>query len=298
MPRPSLPRYDEHPHTPSVPQPAALGARLSETEPLQLTIPADEILTACWAKACDFARNFGTSHISVELLLLGACHVRDAEQILADACETVETLSNTLTSHCAKRSFATMPQDTRAYTPNKTLKCILCRAAAIAAQQEMPRITLSLLLEALTEHKPRLPVLDHLATLSNSQPQEHLLADLNTRLDRLHCAVMGTKDEQAADGLPSPLAPTLADAINRLLRDVSVLKGNLLSYPSGPIDSYLEPHLTIPTTTEFRNLLDLFQERLAPLLADAVVQHIDIPKERAPVPTGPQKRKRWPFKSA
>lgn len=298
MPRPPYSRYDDHPDTPTATPAANLGAHLSDHDTLHLTIPADDTLSACWGKACDFARNFGTTHISVELLLLGACHVRDAEPVLAETCDSVEALSNALTAHCAKRSFATMPHDMRAYTANKTLKSVLCRAAALAASQEMARISLSLLLAALREYRPRLPVMDHLSAPSPRQPEEEqLIADLSARLDALHRAIMGTNDGQTAHALPLAPTPTLADAIAKLMRDVSLLRANLLYFPSGPVDSSLEPHLNVPTTSEFHNLLRLFQERLVPLVAEAVVQQITLPSSRALVPVTTAKRTWWPFRT-
>lgn len=155
-----------------------------EHDRLSLNVAADRLLSLCWQKACQFARNFGSPQISIELLLLGATHVREADAVLALASPNIESLNHKLAERCARRSFAQAPSEARSLTADKTLKGLLCGAAALAAAQETPNLTLSLLLEAISLHDPVLPVLDVCPNLAPPlpQPRSALLEDIADRL--------------------------------------------------------------------------------------------------------------------
>lgn len=158
-----------------------------EHDRLSLNVAADRLLSLCWQKACQFARNFGSPQISIELLLLGATHVREADAVLALAAPNIESLNHKLAERCARRSFAQAPSEARTFTADKTLKGLLCGAAALAAAQETPNLTLSLLLEAISLHDPVLPVIDLCPNLAPPMPEPRnaLLEDIAERLSAI-----------------------------------------------------------------------------------------------------------------
>lgn len=291
-----LPRLNGHInplHHDPVPLPVA---RPSAPERMQVQVAADALLSSCWQKACEFARNFSATQISIEFLLLGAAHVRDAEPALTAACPDVEALSHALATRCARRSFAAVPTDTGSYAPDKTLKALLCETGAFAASREMPAITLSLLLEAVALHQPTLPVLDVLPTLQRAhlehiqQPTLHLLEQIADRLQAVESQITGPTIEALETPLPFPQRDGLADAVAKLQGDVGALKGHLLYYPSGtanPYEPQPQPHLVIPSREEMARAMEELPKRIAA----AVIEEIGV---RQPVmePPAPIKR-RW-----
>lgn len=283
--RPSFPRFTDIPvsdvrHADNA---APITAHTSSQETLSLNIPADALLSKCWSKACEFAGNFGANQLSIEFLLLGATYVRDAEPVLASACKDVEQLSHALATHCAKRSFSPVPADKKDYHADPTLKELLCGSAAIAATQEMPRLTLSLLLEAIALHEPPLPVLEHLPALhKRKQPEPSavvLLEQITDRLEAIENQISGPQVEVLEQSLPFPQRDGLADTVAKLQRDIATLKGHLIYYPSGPANPFEpqpQPHLVIPSREEMVRVIAELPKRIA----SAVVEELERPPQR------------------
>lgn len=171
-----------------------ISARFSNHNLLTVHLVADKLLSDCWTKACEFARNFNATHIDIDHLLLGASHVRDAEAALSAACDDIEELTHELARVCARRSFAQVPDDNMAYEASQSLRIILCEASALAARQDVPNLTLSLVIEALAHTEPRPAVLEVLPKLrrrieeENAQEAEALvlLNAVNSKVDGLN----------------------------------------------------------------------------------------------------------------
>ncbi|MGB0087733.1 MAG: hypothetical protein WBP94_20445 [Rhodomicrobiaceae bacterium] len=142
-----------------------ISAKFSERNILTVHMVADGLLSDCWSKGCEFARNFNASHIEIEHLLLGASHVRNAEAALSAACDDVEELTHQLGRLCARRSFAQAPSENAAYEASQALRILLCEAAALAVRKNVPNLTLGLVMEALAETEPRPAVLEVLPKL-------------------------------------------------------------------------------------------------------------------------------------
>lgn len=126
-----------------------ISVKFSERQCLSVYLVADRLLSDCWTKACEFARNFNSPIIEIEHLLLGASHIRDAEPVLLCISDDVEALTRELSRICARRSFAPAPADNISYEPSQNLRVLLCEAAALAAKKSMPNLTLDLVIEGL-----------------------------------------------------------------------------------------------------------------------------------------------------
>lgn len=252
-----------------------IKAAAGDTSRLSLDVAADDLLSHCWSKACEFARSFGASQISIEFLLLGASHVRDAEPVLATACPDAEMLSHALATRCARRSFSPVPTTNTGYQADKTLKGLLCGTAAIAATQEMPRLTLSLLLEAVALHHPTLPVLELLPTLQKAHQQQPssavLLEQIADRLETIENQITGPQVEALEQAFPFSQRDGLADTVAKLQRDVATLKGHLIYDPSGtanPFEPQRQPHLVIPSREEMVRVIAELPKRIANAVLD------------------------------
>lgn len=239
---------------------------------LLLSVTADRLLSQCWSKACAVASNFGMHSISIEVLLLAATHIRGAESVLLDACPDVEDLNHALATRCARRSFTEDVVEPQTFMPDKTLKGILGLATALAAEHEVEKLTLSMVLKAIARQRPRLHVVDVLPRLQ--------LQELDSPRSSGAAHANGA---QAEEGYELPLFSVRKDkdpvleSIQRLERDVDIIKGNLLYYPSGPADPdiYVSPSLAIPTSQDFSNALRELPSRLVPLIVDAVMDETE-----------------------
>ncbi len=176
-----------------------ISARFSSQNILTVHLAADKLLSECWAKACEFARNFNALHIDIDHLLLGASHVRDAEAALAIACDDIEELTHELARLCARRSFAQVPAENAAYEASQSLRIILCEASALAARQGVPNLTLSLVIEALARTEPRPAVIEVLPKIRRRIEEENageseamkLLSDLHGKVNGLSTSFDG-----------------------------------------------------------------------------------------------------------
>lgn len=287
---PRLETFVSPPHASAPEHQPIIKAAAGDNSRLSLNVAADDLLSQCWRRACEFARNFGANQISIEFLLLGASHVRDAEPVLATACPDVEMLSHALATRCARRSFSPVPTAIAGYQADKTLKGLLCGTAAIAATQEMPRLTLSLLLEAVALHHPTLPVLDLLPTLVKAQqPQPSsvvLLEQIAERLETIEGQISGPQVEALEQPLSFPPRDGLADTVAKLQRDVATLKGHLIYDPSGtanPFEPKPQPHLVIPSREEMVRVIAELPKRIA----NAVLEELN---EQHPRPTTDNER--------
>ena len=264
-----------HPHS-ALPSPLAIAANANEQNTLLLKVPADSLLSQCWSKACAFASSFGASQINIELLLLGATHVRDAEAILAEATPNVEMLNHLLATRCAKRSFNTAHEEPVHYHADKTLKGLLASSAALAATHEVPRLTLSLLLDAIARHQPPLAVVEVLPSLkANAGDTQHLLADLSARIREIeHILKVPKPDDDELPLFKRKPVDDLTRKIERMADDIATLKSYLLYYPDGTPDYSPPPYLTIPTQSEFVDAVRNLPERLTPIVINAVFDEI------------------------
>jgi hypothetical protein len=170
-----------------------ITAKFSDRDILTVRAVADRLLSDCWSKACEFARNFEAPSIEIHHLLLGASHIRDAEAVLSTACDDIAELTRQLSGICAHRQFAATPQDNGSYEASQALRALLCEASALAARRNVPNLTLALILEALTETKPSPSVLN---LLPKSQPHTsaesvaatghaQALEELRTRIEHM-----------------------------------------------------------------------------------------------------------------
>ncbi len=199
-----------------------ISARFSNRDLLTVHLVADRLLTDCWTKACEFARNFNALHIDIDHLLLGACHVRDAESALSALGDDVEALTHELARVCARRSFANAPEDNEAYEASQSLRVILCEACALAARQGVPNLTLSLVIEALAKTDPQPAVTDVLPKLRRRIVADRavqaenlrLLSDINRKIESLSAVFnpdlrerLGAIDACVSQTLASQIAP-------------------------------------------------------------------------------------------
>lgn len=197
-----------------------ISARFSSRDLLTVHLVADRLLSDCWTKACEFARNFNALHIDIDHLLLGASHVRDAESALSAVCDDVEVLTHELARICARRSFAEAPDDNEAYEASQALRIILCEASALAARQGVPNLTLSLVIEALAKTDPQPAVIDVLPKLHRRAEAERagqaenmrLLADINHKIDGLN-AVFSPDFRQRLAAIDALVGQALAEQI-------------------------------------------------------------------------------------
>jgi hypothetical protein len=208
--------------TPETGEATVISARFSSRDLLTVHLVADRLLTDCWTKACEFARNFNALHIDIDHLLLGASHVRDAESALSAVCDDVEVLTHELARICARRSFADVPEDNEAYEASQGLRIILCEASALAARQGVPNLTLSLVIEALAKTEPQpavievLPKLRRRAEAERAEQAEHvqMLSAINRKIDGLNAVFspefrerLGTIDTVVAQAIAAQIAP-------------------------------------------------------------------------------------------
>ena len=221
-----------------------ISAKFSERSVLSVHMVADELLSHCWSKGCEFARNFNAPHIDIEHLLLGASHVRDAELTLATASDDVEELTHELGRLCARRSFAEAPRQNTAYEASQTLKVLLCEAAALATKKQIPNLTLALLMEALAETEPRPGVLDILPKVQrrtsekDAQGAAHitLLKGLHNKIENVESLLGGSMLPKldALASMDQDLNTALHDAIRARLADTEAgLRQGILSLMEG-----------------------------------------------------------------
>lgn len=249
-----------------------IKAKFSERDVLTVYLAADDLLSGCWSKACEFARNFGAPQVGIEHLLLGASHIRAAEPALGFACENLEELSHKLATRCARRSFAEVPRSNRTYEADKSLKAVLCEASALAAAVEAPSLTLTLVLQAIAKHEPRLAVLDLLPGLSppedprkaSDAQQLEALADLKVRLEELGSGLQGLSSSMLSPASLSTLGTEIGyklDNINSTLnlshRQIAQLHSLLVAIPTavGTFGSEQPAVLRAATTDQLRSAL-------------------------------------------
>lgn len=227
--------------SPDTPESTLISARFSSRNILTVHLAADRLLSDCWTKACEFARNFNALHIDIDHLLLGASHVRDAESALSVACDDIEELTHELARLCARRSFAEAPEDNEAYEASQTLRIILCEASALAARQGVPNLTLSLVIEALAKTEPKPAVIDVLPKLRRQIEAEEaqeaeamaLLNSVSGKIDELNMvfdaqlrAKLGALDSYVAQAVAQNLGPIeerLQQSIGQRIEQVAQL---------------------------------------------------------------------------
>jgi hypothetical protein len=176
-----------------------ISAKFSDRELLTVHVVADKLLSDCWSKACEFARNFESPSIEIQHLLLGASHIRDAEEVLSAVCDDIAELTRHLSGLCAHRQFAETPKDNKAYEASQQLRVLLCQAAALAAKKDVPNLTLALVIEALAEADPRPAALDALPKLQ----RRDAVAVANARaLEELRGKIDGLTALMRSDMLP------------------------------------------------------------------------------------------------
>lgn len=256
---------------------SSIAAQANDQAVLLLKVPADALLSQCWAKACAFAQSFGAAQISVELLLLGATHVHDAEAVLSEAAPNVEVLNHVLATRCAKRSFSAGNEHPITYQADKILRGLLARSAALASIHEVPRLTLSLLLDAIAEQQPPLPIIEvlpSLKTIDTPNGTTRLLAELADRVRKIEYSLKTPNTEDDTLPLFREQPNSQAQTLERLAADITLLKHLLLYYPDGTTDMYEAPHLAIPTHTDFIEAISSLPERLTPLVINAVFDEI------------------------
>lgn len=192
----------------------------------------DSLLTDCWHKACSFARNFNALYVDIEHLLLGASQLREAEAALSAACDDVEKLNHDLAGLCARRSFAPGPGDNSGYEASQALKAILCEAAALAARKGMSSLTLSVVIEALAESKPRPTVLDVLPKLRRLEDAEEakmrFLREMDHKVGSVAALVhTGLSANAAADAKVVQLDARVANIDAKVERLHALLNSNV-----------------------------------------------------------------------
>lgn len=214
-----------------------ISARFSNRDLLTVHLVADRLLSDCWTKACEFARNFNALHIDIDHLLLGASHVRDAESALSAVCDDVEVLTHELARICARRSFAEAPRNNEAYEASQALQIILCEASALAARQGVPNLTLSLVIEALASTDPQPAVIEALPKLyrrieaarAEQAENTRLLNDINHKIEGLNTVFSPDVRERlgAIDGV---VAQVLASQISPLETRLEEIVGQHMEY--------------------------------------------------------------------
>jgi hypothetical protein len=215
-----------------------ISARFSSRDRLTVHLVADRLLSDCWTKACEFARNFNALHIDIDHLLLGASHVRDAESALSAVCDDVEALTHELARICARRSFADVPDDNEAYGASQALQIILCEASALAARQGVPNLTLSLVIEALAKTEPQPAVIEILPKLrrrsetmrAEQAANARALSEINRKIDGLNAVFspefrerLGAVDMLVGEALAAQIAPLearLEESVNQRMEHV------------------------------------------------------------------------------